>query len=116
MWKPQVRLLQQFYLEVFFGANESKQRVGINFYIIATRCTWWRVSSRTWCILLQVALRNFLGDPWPRMVLHPGGNSAEDRMTLIEAINEATRMGSGFGHKKSQEAQRYIFRVNSLCH
>ena len=40
------------------------------------------------------------------MVMHAGGNSAEDRMTLIEAINEAARLGSGFGHLRNQEAQR----------
>jgi len=40
--------------------------------------------------------------------MHPIGSTAEDRMTLIEAINEATRLGSGFGHTRSQEAQREI--------
>ena len=53
----------------------------------------------------QVALRKFLGDPWPTMVMHPGGGY-EDRMTFIEAINEATRLGSNFGGVRSQEAQR----------
>lgn len=65
-----------------------------------------KIIMRLTLLFSKVALRNFLGDPWPRMVMHPGGNAAEDRMTLIEAINEATRLGSGFGHTRNQEAQR----------
>eukprot|EP00285_Hemiselmis_virescens_P005550 CAMPEP_0173378434 /NCGR_PEP_ID=MMETSP1356-20130122/1593_1 /TAXON_ID=77927 ORGANISM="Hemiselmis virescens, Strain PCC157" /NCGR_SAMPLE_ID=MMETSP1356 /ASSEMBLY_ACC=CAM_ASM_000847 /LENGTH=98 /DNA_ID=CAMNT_0014331497 /DNA_START=99 /DNA_END=392 /DNA_ORIENTATION=- len=56
----------------------------------------------------QVALRNVLGDPWPTMVNMPTSGNAEDRMTLVEAMAEATRMGNPSGRGRDEQARREI--------
>jgi len=56
----------------------------------------------------QIALRHVLGDPWPSMSLEARGlNDVDDRVTLVAAMNEISRLGRD-NLTRTNEAHREV--------